>query len=138
MITVNPESAHKGKYNPINRVTAIYGTRDALHTIIQSLGQAGFEEQEIDVFIGEEGAETLDLNGKKLGAVVRFARYLEMALSDETETHKQLDEALRNGGMSINVFVRGEDEKKMRAARILKAHNPQDIRYWGQLSIERL
>jgi hypothetical protein len=98
MININPESAHKGKYSPVNRVTAIYRTRGSLNMIIQSLGQAGFKEQEIEVFIGEEGAEKLDVSGKKLGAVVRFARYLETALSDETETHEQLDEALRNGG----------------------------------------
>src|SRR5580704_6779595 len=76
MVTVNPEPVKKGKYSPLYRVTAIYGTPGSLHPIIRSLQQAGFVEQEIDVFIGEEGAEQLDLGGKKLGAVVRFLRDL--------------------------------------------------------------
>lgn len=137
MVTVNPEPAQKGKYSPVNRVTAIYGTREPLNAIIESLGRAGFAEQAIDVFIGEEGAEKLDLKEKKLGFVVRFLRDLEMMFSDERETHNQLDEALRNGGMSINVLTGSADEKKKSAAGILKANNPQDVRYWGQLSIER-
>lgn len=137
MVTMNPAQAHKGVYSPVLRVTAIYKTRDALHTIIDSLRQVGFAEQEIEVFVGQEAAEALDLTGKNLGAVVRFLHDLKMTLSDETETHKQLDEALRNGGMSINVLTGSEGQNKQRAVQILKAHEPQDVRYWGHWSIVR-
>ena len=134
MVTVNPEQT--GQYSPVQRVTAIYETREQLRTILHALHEAGFTEQEIELFIDEAGAEQLDLTGQKAGAVVQFYRELVMALSDETEIRAQLDETLRNGGMSVNVFTGDEEEKKYRAVQILKAHHPQDLRYWGHLSIE--
>lgn len=137
MPNVNPEPAGKGKYDPVGRVTAVYGTCDNLRSIIQSLNEAGFTDKEIDVFIGDEGADKLDLKKNQVGAIVRFLRELEMSLSDESEIHKLIDENLRSGGMVLNVLAGNDDQKKARAAQILKAHNAHDVRYWGRWSIER-
>ena len=137
MVTVNPEQKQIGKYDPIHRVTAVFKTREALSPILEALHQAGFGEEKIDLFIGEEGAEQLDLTGKSVGAVVRFLNELKTALTDETEAADQIDESLRNGGMSINVLTGTDDEQKRSAVQILKTHNPQDLRYWGHLSSER-
>jgi hypothetical protein len=136
---VNPDPHVKGyRFSPLHRVTAIFRSRDHLDAVLQALHAAGFPDQAIEVFVGEAGAERLDLSGKHHGVVVRFLRTLEWLFADETELFQQIDHALRNGGMVLDVFTRGLEEKKQRAAEILKAHDAHEVYYWGRWAIERL
>ena len=138
MATVNAQPPSKGKYSPANRVTGLFAGRDVLEPILESLRQAEFLDGDIDVFMGHEGAEILDVHAEKVGPVLRLWRDLELALTDETEIHQEVDQTLRNGGMAILVFTDGNDAKKVLAAQIMKAYHPKDTRYFGQWSVERM
>jgi hypothetical protein len=50
----------------------------------------------------------------------------------------QVDHVLRNGGWTIDVFTAGKEEKKQRAAQILRANSAHEVCHWGRWSIERL
>ena len=138
MASANPQPKVQSKYSPAHRVTAIVKSADQFQAILGSLRQGGFADEEIDVFMDDQCAVKLEPDRTKAGFALRSLKELEVALSGETEKHKELDDALRCGGMTINVLTRGDDEKKSRAAGILKAYQPKNIRYWGQWSIERL
>jgi hypothetical protein len=136
---VNPDPHEKGyRFTPLHRVTAIFESCDAVRGALKSLHDSGFTAEEIEVFIGEVGAEKLDLSGERHGAMVHVLRVLETFVADETELHQQVDQALRRGCTAINVFTADDEEKKQRAAEILKAYNASEVCYWGQWGNERL
>jgi hypothetical protein len=137
MLTVNPDTYPTGKFSPFHYVTAIFDTPDDLDAIVESLEQNGFSGNEIDVFLGEEGAEKLDVHGKRVGLIKRWLRGVKEFFTDETEIHAFLDQKLRAGGMSILVNTIGRDERRAAAVQVLKTFGPSDVRYWGNAVIEQ-
>jgi hypothetical protein len=136
---VNSDPHEKGyRFTPIHRVTAIFESCHPIQAALKSLHDSGFATEDIEVFVGEVGAEKLDLSGEHHGAMVHALRVLETFVADETELHQQVDQALRRGCTAINVFTGDDEEKKKRAAEILKAYNASEICYWGQWGNERL
>ncbi len=136
---VNPDPHAQGyRFTPTHRVTAIFESCDPVGGALQSLHESGFTAEEIEVFVGKAGAEKLDLSGEHHGVMVQALRVLETFVADETELHRQVDQALRRGCSAINVFTSSDDEKKRRAAEILKACNASEVCYWGQWDNERL
>jgi hypothetical protein len=139
MSQVNPDPHAEGYvFSPVNRVTAFFDSNDQLGPALQSLRDAGFTDQEIDVFVGEEGAQKLDLSGQHHGLAVRLWRQVEAVFSDQTELHQLADQTLRAGGIIIGVFTGGNEEKKEQATQILKANQARQIHFWGHLTVDRL
>ena len=136
---VNLDPHEKGyRFTPLHHVTAIFESRDPVRAVLKSLNDAGFTAEEIEVFVGAAGAEKLDLSGEHHGVMVHALRALETFVADETELHQQVDQALRRGCTAVNVFTADDEEKKQRAAEILKAFNASDVCYWGRWGNERL
>jgi hypothetical protein len=125
-------------FSPVNSVTGFFDSHDQLDPALQSLREAGFEDQDVGVFVGEEGAQTLDLSGQRHGFAVQLWRHVEAIFSDQTELHQLTDQTLRGGGIVIGVRTDGDVEKKATASRILKAHQAHQINFWGPLTVERL
>jgi hypothetical protein len=139
MVTINPDPHEKGyRYSPHRYVTAIFESRDALGRILKDLSDADFHKDQVEVFVGDDGAEKLDVTGKKYGIVTRFLRHMEEFFTDETDHLIKTDRALRHGGLAIEVFTWGNVEKKAEAARIMKAHGAHEVYYWGRWVIEKL
>ena len=125
-------------FSPVNSVTGFFDSHDQLDPALQSLREAGFGDQDVGVFVGEEGAQILDLSGQRHGFAVQLWRHVEAIFSDQTELHQLTDQTLRAGGIVIGVRTDGDVEKKATASRILKAHQAHQINFWGPLAVERL
>jgi hypothetical protein len=140
MAQVNPDP-HKSGYVflPANRVTGIFSTVEDAQGALQALNAQGWGTQHIDVFVGAEGADTLDLQGQRHGIVVRVMRNIEAFIGDvEAELHRQADTALRAGGCVMGVLMAGKEDQKNQVAAILKDNHGQLIHYWSHWTIERL
>lgn len=116
----------------VNRVTALLDSEDDVTATVRALEEDGVAPNDIELFVGEQGARCLDLSGREHGRVIRLLRTLEAAMGDERETNRRIDEALRKGAtlLCVKVHNRKSDEKT-RALRVLKALHGHDIRYWG-------
>jgi hypothetical protein len=137
--TVNTDPHVKAyRFTAIHRVTAIFESCDPVRGALKSLQDSGFTEDEIEFFVGDAGAEQRDLSGEHHGAIVQALRDLETFVADETELHQQVDQARRRGCSVITVFTADDEEKKKRAAEILKACNASEVCFRGQWCNERL
>lgn len=141
----------------VDRVTCLFDGEDEAMAAVQALEQDGVATGDIDVFMGEQGAECLDLSGRRHGRAIRLLRTLEDAVTDMGETSHRIEAAVRggaslltvklhkkplihqdaNGGIHFSVFERSSDERA-RVLRVLKALRPHEIHYWGTWSVEDL
>jgi hypothetical protein len=139
MAQVNPDPHQAGYvFEPTGAVTAFFPAGQNPGQAVGELSEAGFAQQQVEVFSGPRGASQLDLTGEKHGAWVEFQRRLEGGTADEAEFLQRADQLLRNGGFVVAAFTNGDENKKELAARILRAHKGYDIIYWGEWTIDRL
>jgi hypothetical protein len=119
-----------------NRLTALFEAVEQAQRAAQALGEAGFPSDEIDLFVGEEGANVLDLAEKHHGVVGRLVRALEYLVTDDALVHQRLDAALREGDAFL--AVKATTEGKKLAARLLRAAGAHDVYFWGVWTTEQL
>jgi diadenosine tetraphosphate (Ap4A) HIT family hydrolase len=122
----------------LNRVTGLLDSEEAAMATVRALEEAGVDTDDIDVFVGEKGAECLDLFGRGHGRFIYLLRRFESAFGNESEPNRRIDEALRKGASLLCVKVHVDNRKnleKARALRVLKAHG-REIHYWGPLAFE--
>lgn len=156
MVQVNSDPYAGGHlFVLVNRVTCLFDTEQEAQVAVRALEAEGVSTEDIDVFIGEEGARRLDLSGRDHGAAVRILRSIEDVVTDASHTHHRIDEALRGGAAllcvklhkrplvsrdeegHIHVALFGRDrEEKERALRVLKGIHAPDIHYWGAWAVE--
>lgn len=139
MVKVNDDPHEDGyKLQPTYRVSAIFETCDDLVEIVQALEQAGFTDEQVQVFAGPEGADMLDFAGKKHGFLARLKRSLEVIYADETDFLRKIDMTLQRGGLAVFVNTGGDESLKDRAFQVVRNFDPSEVCYWGKLAVERL
>jgi diadenosine tetraphosphate (Ap4A) HIT family hydrolase len=121
----------------VNHVTSLIDSEDEARTMLRALEEDGVATDDIDLFVGERGAQCLDLFGREHGRFIQLLRRLEAAVGDESEPNRRIDEALRKGATLLSVRIRHNRkvDEKARALRVLKAHG-HEIHYWGAFSRE--
>ncbi|HEY0875382.1 MAG TPA: hypothetical protein VGD94_18040 [Vicinamibacterales bacterium] len=139
MPEVNPDPHESGyAFIPVNRVTSLFASRDDARRVVEELAKLGYTGDRIEVFVGETGAERLDLSGEAHGTAVRRLRNLEALLVPETgETLRRADEELRAGGVFVAVRL-DDDEGKEEVAAAFRKHRGSVIRYWSRWVVESL
>jgi diadenosine tetraphosphate (Ap4A) HIT family hydrolase len=133
MARINPDPYAGGHlFALVNRVTGLLDSEDDVNATVRALETDGVPTEDIDIYIGEQGARALDLSGREHGRVRRLLRTLENAVGDESATNQRIDSALRKGAtlVSVRVHKRKADEKA-RAFRILKSLHGHEIHFWG-------
>ena len=156
MARINPDPYAGGHFFAlVNRVTGLLDSEDEVKATVRALEEDGVAADDIDVFVGEQGARCLDLAGREHGRVIRLLRTLEASVGDERGTNHRIDEALRQGAtllcvkvhkrplvrrdadgkLHFSLFER-QGEEKARALRVLKALNAHEIHYWGPWGFE--
>jgi hypothetical protein len=136
---LNPDPHKDGyRFAPIHRVTAIFRTPVEIDNIRDDLRSAGLKDEDMEFFVGQEGAARLDLNGRRHGRIISLLRKLQLATADEENLYREFDEIVREGGAAVDVFVDADDERKHRAAEILRQHGAHDVCYWGSWTVEEL
>jgi diadenosine tetraphosphate (Ap4A) HIT family hydrolase len=136
MARINPDPYVGGHvFGLVNRVTALIDTTDEAKATVSALEADGVATDDIDIFVGEQGARRLDLSGREQGRITRLLRKLEAAVGDESAPNHRIDEALRQGATLLSVKVHNRKDEKTRALRVLKAHG-HEIHYWGRWAFE--
>jgi diadenosine tetraphosphate (Ap4A) HIT family hydrolase len=121
----------------VHHVTGLFDSEDEAMAAVRALEEEGVATDDIDLFVGEQGAHCIDLFGREHGRFIHLLRRLEAAVGDESEPNRRIDEALRMGAtlLSIKVHHNRKIDEKARALRALKPHG-HEIHYWGPFSFE--
>jgi hypothetical protein len=135
---VNPDPHAQGfQLQPTHHVTAIIDNLDDVLSTMQELTQAGFSDNDLSVFIGKDGVAKLDLHGENHGILGRIVRAAD-SLTSNQEANQEAEAALKAGSAYVTVLTDGGDRQKRTAERILKAHHADNVRYYGQWTVEPL
>jgi hypothetical protein len=140
MADVNPDPHEYGYvFVPQNRITAIFSSQDDVRGAVKDLEALGIEPQNVDVFVGPEGAAALDLSGEGHGPITRQLRNFEaLMVLVAGESHRRADAALKSGAMALAVLLDGKEESKPEVAALLKVRHATLVRYWGRWTVESL
>ena len=122
---------------PVNRVVGVLDDPEAVPAILTSLLDAGFAEDKIHVFVGEEGERVLDLAGTHHGWRARMARSLQK-LGFESDVFHEADAELKLGHALIGVLTNGSREEESDVAKVLKSHEVHSLHFFGRLEVEDL
>ena len=138
MPDINPNPHEYGYvFIPINRITALFASENDLREAVKELFSAGFAPENLDIFVGEQGADALDLTGEGHGTVTRRVRNFEALMVQVAgDSHQRADEALRAGGAAVAVLLDGKETMKNQVGSLLKRHRATVIRYWGRWTID--
>ena len=141
MANMNPNPHEYGYvFIPLNRITSLFASRDDARAAVNEMCSIGFLPQNIDVFVGEEGAATLDLSGAAQGgAAIRRVRDFEAFMVGVAgDAHQCADTAWKAGGVAIAILMDGNEARKTDLAALLRRHHATVVRYWGRWTIESL
>ena len=138
MARINPDPYAGGHvFALVHHVTGLLDSEDEAMATVRALEQDGVATDDIDIFVGEQGARCLDLPGREHGRVIRLLRSLEAAVGDEGAPNHRIDEALRRGATLLSVKVHGrKGDEKARAIGVLQALHGHDLHYWGTWGFE--
>ena len=138
MARINPDPYAGGHvFALVNRVTGLVDSEEEAMATVRALEEGGVATDDIDVFVGEQGARNLDLSGREHGRVLRWLRRLEAAMGDENTPKRRIEESLSRGGSLVCVKVHNRTgDEKPRAFRILEALHGHEIHYWGAWAFE--
>jgi hypothetical protein len=124
---------------PENHVVAIVDTPEAAAAAVETLTSGGFLESEVTLACGARAADRLRASSGRsglLGHVIQIADHLGVR-TEELETRHQYEEALRDGRFVLTVLAPTE-ERKDRAAQILRDYGAHFINFKGRFTIEQL
>jgi hypothetical protein len=145
-----PQSGHKAveqakedESNPIqyptDKVVAILDTSDQTSCALDSLVAGGFLESEIEILHGPEEADRLEATTGRRGIQDWWIRAFERVglQNAEIEVKDRYERALREGHTAIAVLAPTE-ERKDRAAELLRKCGGHFINFFGRLNIQRI
>jgi hypothetical protein len=126
-------------YYPENRLLGVVDSPAQVTSAVEALTAGGFLVSEVEVTCGQAQAERVAASTGRRGLldlVIRVAERLGLA-DDEIETKGRYEQALRDGGLIVSVLA-STDERKARAADIVRAHGGHLITFFGRLTIEKI
>jgi hypothetical protein len=134
---INPQE-HSAAY-PLNHVISIMPTEKEAITAFDSLIAHGFLESEVTLGSGPELADRIRATSGRSGLVGRILQVLDRigAGGDEMDDRHEYEQAIRDGAVNVLVLAPTE-ERKQRAAEILRLHGGHFINFFGRLKIEQL
>ena len=137
MTKVNPNPSDEDfLVYPTNRVAGIIKKPIQLKSTLDALSAAGFDQDEVEVYCGQEGIHIVDAEGDEHGTLGQILRSIQTFGADY-EYAKRHEEALQAGHYLVTVPA-DEDEEKQKAADILKENGGSFINYFGSMTVEQL
>jgi uncharacterized protein (TIGR02246 family) len=113
---------------PTNRVVGTIADADKAKAAIDSLLQAGFDRQEIEILHGEEDLRRLD----RTGVLPQFQRTLSRTFDLEEFKHLTHHlEDVRAGRFVLMVLAKRRDQR-IKAADILNRHGAEFVGFYGR------
>ena len=120
---------------PTNRVVGTIDDPGAAQAVVESLLEAGFDIEGIEILYGEEGLRRLDPTGKEHGFLARVQR--ADFLWNEDKYLRRHVEDIRAGHFVVMVLAK-EPEKREKVREILKSHGGHFIKFFGMWAIHSL
>lgn len=121
---------------PTNRVAGTVDDLEEAQAVVESLSQAGFAMDEIDILYGEEGLRRLDSTGVEHGLLARVQR-TAFHWHEEGRYLRQHVEDVQAGHFVIMVLAK-EPEKREKVREILKSYGGHFIKFFGNWAIQAL
>ena len=124
---------------PTNHVVAILDTQDQTACAVDTLVHGGFLESEVELIRGNEEADRLAGGTGRRGLQDWFIRLTgSVGLKNaETEMKDRYEQALRDNNTVLAVLT-PTDDRKDRAAQMLKECGARFINFFGRLNVERI
>jgi hypothetical protein len=117
-----------------DRVVAIIDDPGQVNAAIEDLVREGFDQEEIVVLSGAEGAARL--TGGYPGLLGRLFRFAEHALGEEPEERERYARELAAGRFLI--AVPADEQLKSLVAQVLARHGAHDMEHFGRYHGEPL
>lgn len=124
---------------PVKNVVGILDTPDQVDSAVNALLAGGFLDSGISVACGQAKAAAMDAATGRTGlahVAIRVAEKFGLS-TDEMDMKERYEQALRGGQYVIAVLAPSE-ERKSRAAQILKDSSGRFVNYLGRFTIESL
>jgi hypothetical protein len=123
---------------PTNKVVGFIDDLGDAQAALSDLRASGFAADEIEVLVGEEGAQRIDVNGGEHGVLAHMVRSILKALGGYEIPHAERHEQeLLAGHFGIGVTAKQEEDRK-KVRGILKSHNGHFINFYGAWTMEKL
>jgi hypothetical protein len=134
-----PQNGEEAVHYPTNHVVAILDTQDQTACAVDALVHGGFLDSEVELIRGNEEADRLAGGTGRRGFQDWFIRLTgSVGLKNaETEMKDRYEQALRDGNTVLAILTPTEDRKD-RAAEIIKECGGRFINFFGRLSVERI
>lgn len=121
---------------PLDNLIGVFHDAAELDTAVLELKNAGFPEQALRSFVGEEGIREMDFDGSGHGIGAELLRYLQHIGPDRTYLERY-EKYMRDGDALLMVHA-PEKESRMSAAEILRKHSAHRVTFFGPLTIEEV
>ena len=126
---------------PTERLVGIADDRDQVRAAVDALGEAGVDDDRIEVLTSEstEFQESPDEDS----LTDRIVHVLKTALGDETERLESLQQALDAGRLVVQVRLTEDDdddreEAKRRLGRLMADRGLDGVAFYGKWQIEEI
>jgi hypothetical protein len=123
--------------HPEGTLMGIIDHPDEAAAAVRDLVEAGFDEKEVHVLAGEEGAERVDASGQEHGLSGVMTRVTQSIFGEEHDHAERHERELRVGHLLIAVPA-DRRERWERAHAVLKEHGGHFIHLYGRWSIRTL
>ena len=120
----------------VDRVVAILDDPAQVSEAIKDLAREGFDQEEIVVLSGPEGAARVEAPDQQRGLRGRLSRYAEFVLGDEPEERDRYAQELAAGRFLL--AVPADEGRKAQVAQVLGRHGAHDMEHFGQYHGEPL
>ena len=122
---------------PFDRMLAAFHDPAGAAMAAAAVRALGVPDRDIAILRGTEGADRLDGSGKTNGLVARLRRAVDFTMMDQLVDFAHYEEAVRAGGATVMVKVRGDD-RKADVAAAFEAHGGHFINYYGRFATEEI
>jgi hypothetical protein len=122
---------------PFDRMLAAFHDATEAATAVAAVRALGIPDRDIALLRGEEGADRLDGTGAANGVVARIRRAVDFTMMDQLVDFAHYEEAVRSGGATVMVKVRG-DARKSAVATALEAAGGHFLNYYGRFATEEI
>lgn len=131
---INPDPHKDGfELQPTDNVTAELSSLETAQEVAKILGMKGVGRDAVNVYIGEEGLEKIDLDGQEHGLYAFLLRSIQH-ISHEWRIHESAKTALEEGRVLISIQTDGSEDQIETVVRELKPHDAEKITFWGSLA----
>ena len=120
---------------PIDNIVAVFDDEEDLAGAIRALNIAGYQENEIRVLCGPDGAKRLDMTGKEHGWLARLYRAMESAAL-ESKNLREFSQELEAGHFVVAVHAADKEERNDLWS-ILQVHGAHRASWYGKWTIEK-